>query len=425
MMKLKQVCNHPAHFLADGSSLPGRSGKLTRLVEVLEEAVAEGDRALVFTQFTEMGDTARAPPSPASGLRVSSGSTAGCRRRRGTPWSSGSRAPTDAPVFLLSLKAGGTGLNLTAATHVVHFDRWWNPAVEDQATDRAFRIGQTRNVQVRKFVCGGTLEERIDDMIESKRALAERIVGIGRGLDHRDVHRPAPRGGRPVGRRGGGGLMPPRRPSPATHGPSGDRGDGWWPPPSKPIAVEGGLQARSQRGRIGDTWWSQRFIAVLEAFGIGSRLQRGKRYARTGQVLSMEVDRRAGEGLGAGFADQALPGLHRDRRAHRCRVGRDRGGHGVERGLRWPGCWPTRCPRRSRRRSPSRRRSLFPTSADELELGLLVPGLGEPVQAHRRGLLPAGRGLRRRPVPHLRLAREGQGRAAHRPAGPPPEVGPG
>jgi SNF2 family DNA or RNA helicase len=84
-------------------------------------------------------------------------------------------------VFLLSLKAGGTGLNLTAATHVVHFDRWWNPAVEDQATDRAFRIGQKRNVQVRKLVCGGTLEERIDEMIEKKRALAERIVGTGEG----------------------------------------------------------------------------------------------------------------------------------------------------------------------------------------------------------------------------------------------------
>jgi SNF2 family DNA or RNA helicase len=84
-------------------------------------------------------------------------------------------------VFLLSLKAGGTGLNLTAATHVVHFDRWWNPAVEDQATDRAFRIGQKCNVQVRKLVCGGTLEERIDEMIEKKRALAERIVGTGEG----------------------------------------------------------------------------------------------------------------------------------------------------------------------------------------------------------------------------------------------------
>ena len=181
MMKLKQVCNHPAHFLADGSSLAGRSGKLTRLVEVLEEAVAEGDRALVFTQFTADGGHARTPSGVIGWVATSCGSTAGCRRRPATPWSSGSRDADGPPVFLLSLKAGGTGLNLTAATHVVHFDRWWNPAVEDQATDRAFRIGQKRNVQVRKFVCGGTLEERIDAMIEAKRALADRIVGSGEG----------------------------------------------------------------------------------------------------------------------------------------------------------------------------------------------------------------------------------------------------
>ena len=99
----------------------------------------------------------------------------------GTPWSPSSRTPRSRPSFLLSLKAGGTGLNLTAASHVIHFDRWWNPAVEDQATDRAFRIGQRKDVQVRKFVCVGTLEERIDAMIEEKKALAERIVGTGEG----------------------------------------------------------------------------------------------------------------------------------------------------------------------------------------------------------------------------------------------------
>ena len=180
MMKLKQVCNHPAHFLADGSSLAGRSGKVTRLVEILGEAMAEGDRSLVFTQFTEMGGMLERH------LRH--------RLRCDVLWLHGGvRKPArDAmverfqsgdgpPVFLLSLKAGGTGLNLTAATQVVHFDRWWNPAVEDQATDRAYRIGQQHNVQVRKFVCGGTLEERIDAMIEAKRTLAERIVGTGEG----------------------------------------------------------------------------------------------------------------------------------------------------------------------------------------------------------------------------------------------------
>jgi non-specific serine/threonine protein kinase len=180
MMKLKQVCNHPAHFLADGSALPGRSGKLTRLVEVLEEAVQEGDRALVFTQFTEMGGLLERYLSRhlACDVLWLHGGVAKKKRDVMVERFQGAGGP---PVFLLSLKAGGTGLNLTAATHVVHFDRWWNPAVENQATDRAFRIGQQRNVQVRKFICGGTLEDRIDAMIEAKRALADRIVGSGEG----------------------------------------------------------------------------------------------------------------------------------------------------------------------------------------------------------------------------------------------------
>jgi non-specific serine/threonine protein kinase len=180
MLKLKQVCNHPAHFLADGSSLPGRSGKLTRLVEVLEEAVEEGDRALVFTQFVEMGDLLERHLRRHLGCDVL-WLHGGISKKKRDAMVERFQGPDGPPVFLLSLKAGGTGLNLTAATHVVHFDRWWNPAVENQATDRAFRIGQQRNVQVRKFVCGGTLEERIDDMIEAKRSLAERIVGSGEG----------------------------------------------------------------------------------------------------------------------------------------------------------------------------------------------------------------------------------------------------
>jgi SNF2 family DNA or RNA helicase len=180
MLKLKQVCNHPAHFLADGSSLTGRSGKLSRLVEVLDEAVAEGDRSLVFTQFTAMGDMLQRHLPRRLSCEVSwlHGGVSKKARDAMVEQFQGGEGP---PVFLLSLKAGGTGLNLTAATHVVHFDRWWNPAVEDQATDRAFRIGQQHNVQVRKFVCGGTLEERIDAMIEGKRALAQRIVGAGEG----------------------------------------------------------------------------------------------------------------------------------------------------------------------------------------------------------------------------------------------------
>ncbi len=180
MMKLKQVCNHPAQFLGDGSSVAGRSGKVSRLVEVLEEAVAVGDRSLVFTQFTQMGDMLERHLRQRLGCEVLwlHGKVTKKKRDAMVERFQGGEG---APVFLLSLKAGGTGLNLTAATNVVHFDRWWNPAVEDQATDRAFRIGQRRNVQVRKFVCGGTLEERIDTMIESKRALAERIVGSSEG----------------------------------------------------------------------------------------------------------------------------------------------------------------------------------------------------------------------------------------------------
>ncbi|NGY61348.1 DEAD/DEAH box helicase [Lentzea sp. NEAU-D13] len=178
MSKLKQVCNHPAHFLGDGSRVAGRSGKLARLEEVLEEVLAEGDKALCFTQFTEFGSML----VPYLAARFDTevmflhGGTNKAARDRMVERFQDKNGPS---LFLLSLKAGGTGLNLTAANHVIHLDRWWNPAVEDQATDRAFRIGQRRNVQVRKFVCIGTLEERIDAMIEEKRALAQLVVGAG------------------------------------------------------------------------------------------------------------------------------------------------------------------------------------------------------------------------------------------------------
>jgi len=178
LTRLKQVCNHPAHFLGDGSELPGRSGKLARVEELFEEALAEGERALVFTQFAEMG--ALLQRHLEDRLRREVLFLHGGTARRAREEMVARFQAADGPgVFLLSLKAGGTGLNLTAATHVIHFDRWWNPAVEDQATDRAFRIGQTRNVQVRKLVCVGTLEERIDRMIEEKKDLAARIVGSG------------------------------------------------------------------------------------------------------------------------------------------------------------------------------------------------------------------------------------------------------
>ncbi len=178
MARLKQVCNHPAQLLGDGSRLPGRSGKLARLEEICDEIVAEGDKALCFTQYAEFGRMLQPHLAARLGCPVLF-LHGGTPKKQRDAMVDTFGSLTEPAVFLLSLKAGGTGLNLTAASHVIHVDRWWNPAVEDQATDRAFRIGQRRNVQVRKFVCVGTLEERIDAMIEDKKALAERVVGSG------------------------------------------------------------------------------------------------------------------------------------------------------------------------------------------------------------------------------------------------------
>jgi non-specific serine/threonine protein kinase len=180
MTKLKQVCNHPAQFLADGSRLAGRSGKLARLDEILEEVLVAQEKALLFTQYASFGAMLRGHLSARFGREVLflHGGVGKPERdalvRRFQSTEAGSPA-----IFILSLKAGGTGLTLTEANHVIHVDRWWNPAVEDQATDRAFRIGQKRNVQVRKFVCAGTVEEKISAMIADKRGLAARIVGTG------------------------------------------------------------------------------------------------------------------------------------------------------------------------------------------------------------------------------------------------------
>ena len=178
MSRLKQICNHPAQFLGDGSALSGRSGKLERLEAILAEAAAEGDKALCFTQYARFGE--RLAPYLRSRLGVPvlwlHGGTSRADREEMTRRFQSMDGPA---VFLLSLKAAGTGLNLTAANHVVHVDRWWNPAVEDQATDRAFRIGQRRDVQVRKLVCVGTVEERVDEMIERKSALADSAVASG------------------------------------------------------------------------------------------------------------------------------------------------------------------------------------------------------------------------------------------------------
>ena len=193
LSKLKQVCNHPAQFLKEkdlGARFGSRSGKVALLEETLEEALAEHDKVLVFTQFTEFGGllqrhlAERFGGQTDDGERLGGGSETlflhgGVSRRGREEMVARFQEPGGPSVLLLSLKAGGTGLNLTAARQVIHVDRWWNPAVEEQATDRAFRIGQRRDVQVRKFVCVGTVEERIDAMIEAKRALAETVVGTG------------------------------------------------------------------------------------------------------------------------------------------------------------------------------------------------------------------------------------------------------
>ena len=177
---LKQICNHPRQYLRDDGPLSGRSGKLARATEILGEVVDAGERALVFTQFREMGellathlgDRLQLPEVPF----LHGGVSLTGRDEMVHRFQTDAHAP---PILLVSLRAGGTGLNLTRASHVLHYDRWWNPAVEDQATDRAHRIGQTAAVTVHRLVTAGTLEERIAELLERKRALADAVVGSG------------------------------------------------------------------------------------------------------------------------------------------------------------------------------------------------------------------------------------------------------
>jgi superfamily II DNA or RNA helicase len=182
LMRLKQICNHPSQWLNDHVWAEQDSGKFARLREIAEVVAARQQKMLVFTQFREitaplanfLGDVFGHP-----GLVLHGNTAVGKRRELVRAFQS-----DDGPgFFVLSLKAGGSGLTLTAASHVVHFDRWWNPAVENQATDRAFRIGQKQNVLVHKFVCGGTVEDKIDRLIESKRALSDELLTGGRELN--------------------------------------------------------------------------------------------------------------------------------------------------------------------------------------------------------------------------------------------------
>ena len=178
LMRFKQLCNHPSQWLGDGAYAPAESGKHARLEELCEVIASRQEKVLVFTQFKEMTQPLSqwlARIFGRSGLELSGQTAIKQRQERVRAFQEDERVP----FFVLSLKAGGTGLNLTAASHVIHFDRWWNPAVENQATDRAFRIGQKRNVLVHKFVCRGTIEERIDALIESKQDMAREVLEGG------------------------------------------------------------------------------------------------------------------------------------------------------------------------------------------------------------------------------------------------------
>lgn len=177
LTKLKQICNHPAQYLNESAKLAERSGKLSRLTEMLEEVIEVDERALIFTQFVEMGKLIQQHLQDTFGQEVIFLHGGVSKKARDKMIERFQEEDNGPHIFVLSLKAGGTGLNLTRANHVFHYDRWWNPAVEDQATDRVHRIGQTKNVQIHKFLCMGTLEERIDEMLEHKKGLADSIVG--------------------------------------------------------------------------------------------------------------------------------------------------------------------------------------------------------------------------------------------------------
>ena len=178
LMRLKQICNHPSHWLNDGDWAEAESGKFARLRQIAEVVAARQEKMLVFTQFREA-------TQPLANFLGSVFGRAGLVLHGGTPVKQRQalvrqfQDSESAPFFVLSLKAGGSGLTLTAASHVVHFDRWWNPAVENQASDRAYRIGQKRNVLVHKFVCRGTVEERIGEVIDSKRELSDAVLTGG------------------------------------------------------------------------------------------------------------------------------------------------------------------------------------------------------------------------------------------------------
>ena len=292
------------------------SGKFARLREIAETIASRQEKVLVFTQFREITEPLCAllgrrlrPPGPRAARRHGG-------RQSARSWSDASRR-TSAPFFVLSLKAGGTGLNLTAASHVVHFDRWWNPAVENQATDRAFRIGQKRNVLVHKFVCRGTVEERIDALIESKRQLAGELLERRRrdqpdrnratascSTSSRSISIAAIEGGRRMSFWGYRPYVPvAERRAKAAQGSREAEEKGR---AVSPVVIEGRKIARS--------FWGKAWCDNLERYrDIANRLPRGRTYVRNGSVVDLQIARGKVEALVSGSELYRVEDRHRGR----------------------------------------------------------------------------------------------------------------
>ena len=264
---LKQICNHPAQYLHQPGPLPGRSGKLAVLDELLDITTAAGDSVLVFSQYVAMHRLIEAHLNSRGihTLFLHGGVPTTRREQMVADFQSGA-----VPVFLLSVKAGGVGLNLTRATHVIHFDRWWNPAVEDQATDRAYRIGQDRPVQVHRLITEGTLEDKIATLLASQARPRRGRGGIRRGLARRAVRRRSRRARQPRA----------QAVSPSSRWPAHRAGH------RKPAAKGPG----SRRG-FGATWWGAAWVDALQGRASldPNRLPRGRSYSRSGAVGELTV----------------------------------------------------------------------------------------------------------------------------------------
>lgn len=178
VLALKQICNHPAQYLKNGVMDPSLSGKTEMLLDIVSSIYDSGEKALIFTQYTEMGDMLRHFIAETTGA-MPMFLHGGCSIKQRKEMVDRFQGDRSNRILILSLKAAATGLKLTAATHVIHYDLWWNPAVEAQATDRAYRIGQKQNVMVHRLITRDTFEERINDMINEKRALADMTVAVG------------------------------------------------------------------------------------------------------------------------------------------------------------------------------------------------------------------------------------------------------